>query len=388
MKKISVLGATGSIGRQALDVIRNSHGEFSAVCICANRDVKNLARYANEFRPAYVGITDSSLFHELQSSLDYTPHIIAGADAPCICASLPEADITVNGISGIAGFLPLVAAVEAGKRIAAANKESIVCAHALLEAMLPDGTQGLVSPFPNGAHIIPVDSEQSAIFQCLENNRNIKSLILTASGGAFRDLGIDEIQTVTAEQALAHPTWSMGRNITIDSATLFNKGLEIMEAAFLFGISDIEVLIHRQSIVHSMVRFCDGSVKAQCAVPDMRGAIQYAFTYPERVKSPIEDVDFTQQPLTFEKPDTKKYPAIELAYAALSEGRVLPIVFNAANEVAREKFIRGECGYADIAKIVAYAMERADTAMNYLSVGDIIAIDEAARRSAERFFNA
>ena len=382
MKRISVLGSTGSIGRQALDVITHSGGEYKAVCICAGKNAKLLAQQANLYRPGLIGITDESAYRELISLLDYKPQVIAGEQSACICAQYENADIVVNGISGIAGFLPLVSAVEAGKRIAAANKESIVCAHALLEKMLPDGTRGLVQPFPNGAHIVPVDSEQSAIFQCLEPHKNVKSLILTASGGAFRDLSYEELQNVTAEQALSHPTWSMGKNITIDSATLFNKGLEIMEAAFLFGIDDIEVLIHKQSIVHSMVRFYDGSVKAQLSVPDMRGAIQYAFTYPERRNCPIDDLDLTAQALTFTHPDTEKYPAITLAYEALSEGKVLPIVYNAANEVAREKFIKGECKFTDIAKIVAAAMKKANTAMQYSSVDDIITIDNKARADA------
>ena len=385
MKKISVLGATGSIGTQALDVIEKSGGAYSAYCICAGSNVKMLSEQANKYRPEVVGITDDTKANELSLALTYSPKIIAGRDAACICAGLSEADVVVNGISGMAGTLPLIAAVEAGKRIAAANKESIVCAHTLFDGMKTCGTEGLTHPFPNGAHIIPVDSEQSAIFQCLEKSDNVKSLILTASGGAFRDLTADELENVTAEDALSHPTWSMGKNITIDSATLFNKGLEIMEAAFLFGISDVEVLIHRQSIVHSMVRFRDGSIKAQLSVPDMRGAIQYAFSYPDREKSPIDELDLTQKPLTFEHPDTRKYPAIELAYEALKEGRVLPIVFNAANEVARERFIRGECKFTDIAKIVAYAMEKADTAFQVASVSDIMETDRQARRYAAEF---
>lgn len=382
MKKIAVLGSTGSIGRQSLDVIKSSGGEFCASCICAGSDAEGLAAQANEFRPDVVGICDESRVKELKAALRYSPDIVAGHDAAALCAGQTDADTVVNGVSGIAGFLPLVAAVEAGKRIAAANKESIVCAHTLLENMRTCGSGGLVSPFPNGAQILPVDSEQSAIFQCIEKPENVKSLILTASGGAFRDLTYDELKYVTAEQALSHPTWSMGRNITIDSATLFNKGLEIMEAAFLFGTDDVEVLIHKQSIVHSMVRFKDGSVKAQLSLPDMRGAIQYAFTYPDRVKSPVPDLDLTAQSLTFSHPDTKKYPAVELAYEALHEGRVLPVVYNAANETAREKFINGECGFTDIAKIVAYAMKKADTAMQYATVGCIIEIDEMARRYA------
>lgn len=383
MKNISVLGSTGSIGTQALDCIRKSPDCFRAVCICANSNAKVLAEQANKFRPPLVGICDESKEKELVSALCYKPQVAAGKNAGEICAAYSEADIVVNGISGMSGTLPLLSAVKAGKRVAAANKESIVCAHTLLEGMYHTEMTGVTSPFPNGAQIVPVDSEQSAIFQCLEQKDNVERLILTASGGAFRDYTKEQLLYVTAKDALSHPTWNMGKGITIDSATLFNKGLEIMEAAFLFGIRDVEVLIHKQSIVHSMVKFLDGSIKAQLSVPDMRGAIQYAFTYPERQKSPVSELDLTAQDLTFSHPDTEKYPALLLAYDALSEGKVLPIVYNAANETARNAFLQGKCAFTDIAKIVAYAMKRADTAIQCSTIDDIINVDAEARLVAE-----
>ena len=378
-KSISVLGSTGSIGTQTLDVIRESNGLFRAECICAGKDVFTLSAQANEFRPSLVGIYDESKVPELRELLSYTPEIVSGKDAASLCAEYPMSHTVVNGVCGISGFLPLMSAIMSGKTVAAANKESIVCAHSILEK---NDSGNLTEPFSNGARIIPVDSEQSAIFQCLEEKCNVKSLILTASGGAFRDLSRRELENVTAADALSHPTWNMGRKITVDSASLFNKGLEVMEAAFLFGVDEIEVLIHRQSVVHSMVRFKDGSVKAQLSVPDMRGAIQYALTYPKRERSPLPHLNFTDCPLTLEQVDCEKYPAIPLAYEALREGRVLPVAYNAANEEAVEFFLQGRCKFTDIAKIVAYAMEKADTTVKYSDVHDIIETDTAARRHA------
>lgn len=386
MKRITVLGSTGSIGTQALDCIAQSPEEFSCVCLCAGKSAKALARQANRFRPELIGVFDPSAVTELRELLEYKPEIVQGESAPEICAKY-DADIVVNGISGMNGFLPLIAAIETGKTIAAANKESIVCAHGILDLLKTDKANPLTARFKSGAKIIPVDSEQSAIFQCLEDRENVKSLILTASGGAFLHKTRAELERVTLNDALRHPTWSMGKKITIDSASLFNKGLEIMEAAFLFGFAadDIEVLIHPESIVHSAVRFYDGSIKAQLAVPDMRCAIQYAFTYPKRLKSPAAPLDLTLRPLTFYHPDREKYPAIDLAYEALREGNALPIVYNAANEKAVELFMQNKCSFTDIAEIVAYSMKRADTHVKSTSVCDIIEIDKKARIDAELY---
>lgn len=389
MKRICVLGATGSIGTQALDVIEKSNGEFAAECICAGKNAQSLAKLANKFMPKYVGISDENAALKLKELLLYPTTIIAGEDAPQICAKLESADVVINGISGMAGFLPLVCAIRAGKIIAAANKESIIYAHSILDSLKEKKDDPLVVPFSNGARIIPVDSEQSAIFQCLESSDNIESLILTASGGAFWKLTKEQLDCVTPSQALCHPNWSMGSKITIDSASLFNKGLEIMEAAYLFGFSGdkIEVLIHPQSIVHSAVRFADGSIKAQLSVPDMRGAIQYAITYPKRIKSPVARLNLTQKPLEFYNVDNEKYPAINLAYEALSESNALPIAYNAANEVAVKKFMCGKCKFTDIAKTVAYAMKKTDTHVNFASVSDILETDKAARCFANEYIS-
>ena len=264
-----------------------------------------------------------------------------------------------------------------------------MCGHRLLEKYKCSPDCSLTAPFINGARIIPVDSEQSAIFQCLEHSQANESIILTASGGAFRNLTKQQLENVTLKDALSHPTWSMGKKITIDSASLFNKGLEIMEASFLFGFDGehIEVLIHPQSIVHSAVRFKDGSVKAQLSVPDMRTAIQYALTYPDRQNCPSDRLDLTLQNLTFEKPDTDKYPSVLLAYEALKDANVLPIVYNAANEAAVDCFMHGKCKFTDIAKIVAYAMNKADTHANTDCVCDIMEIDRLARVHALEWFN-
>ena len=296
-------------------------------------------------------------------------------------AAYEGADIIVNGISGFSGMKPLLAALEAGKTVALANKESIVCAHDLVNAALKKG----------GA-IIPVDSEQSAIFQCMAagNHGEIQRLILTASGGPFRGYTKEQLKTVTPEQAGHHPTWKMGRKITIDSASFFNKGLEIMEASYLFGIPGerISVLVHPESIVHSMVEYTDGCNMAQLSRPDMRLAIQYALTYPERTPGEfgrlrLEDMG----KISFYAPDTDKFPAIPMAYEALREGRNLPIVYNGANEAAVDMFIRGKIRFDEIADVVEYALHRADRG-NILSLEDIIKTDRQARKLAFEKGNA
>ena len=269
MKKVAVLGCTGSIGKQTLDVIRANPNEFQAIAICAGRDAERVAAQAAEFAPEYIAMADDAAADKLKS-MGVKGKILSGPDAACMMASLEDADIIVNGISGYSGMKPLLAALQAGKPVALANKESIVCAHGLVNEALSK----------YGGKILPVDSEQSAIFQCLAagNHSEIDRLILTASGGPFRTYTKEQLDSVTPEQAANHPTWNMGKKITIDSATLFNKGLEIMEASYLFGVPGerISVLVHPESIVHSMVEFKDGCTMAQLSRPDMRLAIQYA----------------------------------------------------------------------------------------------------------------
>ena len=333
MKRITVLGSTGSIGRQTLDVVRANPEEFKIIALCAGTDAALLARQAHEFGPAYLGIAEEASCKAL-TALGVRGELVSGPSAAEALASLAEADLVVNGISGFSGMAPLLAALKAKKTVALANKESIVCAHALVDEALKQG-----------GRILPVDSEQSAIFQCLQAGKpkEVERLILTASGGPFRNLTQEQLREVAPEQARKHPTWNMGEKITIDSAGLFNKGLEIMEASYLFGMSGarISVLVHPESIVHSLVEFQDGSTLAQLSRPDMRLAIQYALTYPQRRPSTFGRLKLEEVgTLTFFAPDPERFPAISLAYEALKEGAVLPIVYNGANEAAVAAFLR------------------------------------------------
>lgn len=377
MKKVAVLGCTGSIGRQTLDVIRANPDKFQAIALCADQNAEAVAAQAAEFAPKYIAMADNAAGERL-CRLGVTGNIISGVDSPCVMASLEDADIIVNGISGYAGMRPLLAALEAGKPVALANKESIVCAHGLVKKALSS----------YGGSIIPVDSEQSAIFQCLAagSHGEISRLILTASGGPFRTYTKEQLKTVTPVQAGKHPTWNMGRKITIDSATMFNKGLEIMEASYLFDVpgESISVLVHPESIVHSMVEFADGCTMAQLSMPDMRLAIQYALTYPGRMDGEfgrlrLEDVGR----LSFFAPDNDKFPALDLAYEALQDGQRLPIAYNGANEVAVELFLQEKIGFADIWDVVAYTMAHMDRG-EVSSLEDIEYTDRLARELAIR----
>ena len=382
MKNIAVLGCTGSIGRQTLDVIRSNRTEFRAVAICAGSSIEAVAAIADEFRPELIAMADEKAADELrQSDIADFAVIEGGEEAVLHAAAYEKADITVNGISGFSGTKPLLAALGAGKRVALANKESIVCAYALVEKALS-----------GGGEIIPVDSEQSAIFQCLSAGKHdeIARLILTASGGPFREYTKEQLKDVTPEQAGHHPTWSMGRKITIDSASMFNKGLEIMEASYLFKVPGerISVLVHPESIVHSMVEYADGCNIAQLSRPDMRLAIQYALTYPNRIEGNFGRLRLEEVgKISFFAPDTDKFPALLLAYEALREGSVLPIVYNGANEAAVDMFIKGKIRFDEIADAVEYAMKRADLG-NILTFEDIIETDRQARRLAYEKGNA
>ncbi len=377
MKKVAILGSTGSIGRQTLDVIKTNPEEFSVVAICARRDAERLAAQAAELKPEYIAVEDEAAADKLKS-MGVKGKIISGSDASCVVASIEEADIIVNDISGYSGTKPLLAALEAGKTVALANKESIVCSHGLVNEALSK----------YGGKILPVDSEQSAIFQCLAagNHSEIDRLILTASGGPFLTYTKEQMDKVTPEQASNHPTWNMGRKITIDSATLFNKGLEIMETSYLFDVPGerISVIVHPESIIHSMVEFADGCTMAQLSKPDMRLAIQYALTYPKRTPGEfgrlrLEDAG----KLTFFAPDREKFPALDLAYEALKEGQRLPIAYNGANEVAVELFMQGKIKFTDIWGVVEYAMAHMDRG-EVNSLEDIEQTDTRARELAMR----
>lgn len=377
MKKVAVLGCTGSIGKQTLDVIRANPHEFQTIAICAGRDADSVAAQAAEFCPEYIAMADETAADKLKN-MGVKGKIISGPDASCMMASLEEADIIVNGISGYSGMKPLLAALQAGKPVALANKESIVCAHGLVNEALSK----------YGGSILPVDSEQSAIFQCLAagGHGEIDRLILTASGGPFRTYTKEQLESVTPQQASNHPTWNMGRKITIDSATLFNKGLEIMESSYLFDVPGdrISVLVHPESIVHSMVEFKDGCTMAQLSKPDMRLAIQYALTYPERIYGEFGRLRLEETAkLTFFAPDREKFPALDLAYEALRDGQRLPIAYNGADEVAVELFLQGKIKFTDIWKVVEYAMSHMDRG-EVCSLEDIEQTDKLARELAFR----
>lgn len=374
---VTVLGSTGSIGRQALDVVRARSDRFTLFAISANSNIDLLIEQAHRWRPQYVACR-----HALNSA-DFPEGttLLCGDSALAELASLDEADIVVNGISGLAALEPLLCSLKAGKRVALANKESIVCGRHLVDAALQDF----------GGELLPVDSEQSAIFQCLSCGTydEISRLWLTASGGPFWRMSDQELEHVTVRDALHHPTWNMGSKITIDSATLFNKGLEVMEASFLFHIPAecIDVLIHPQSIVHSMVEFNDRTMMANMSCPDMRLPIQYAMTYPERAPSPCERLSLADVgQLTFHHADRNRFAGLRLAYEALFAGGTMPTVYNAANEAAVDLFVDGRIGFTDIAHCVEEAMMRhAVRPANLMQ--DILDADAQARLSVDRFLH-
>lgn len=371
-RKIVVLGSTGSIGRQTLEVARALPDELEILALSADENAAALLEQAREFRPAYLGIRDTAKAALLETA---GAEVVTGEDAATVLAALPEADIVVNGVSGFAGLAPLLSALEAKKTVALANKESIVCAHELVEAALV-----------KGGRIIPVDSEQSALYQCLQcgESREVSRLLLTASGGPFRTYTKEQLARVTAADALHHPTWQMGKKVTIDSASLFNKGLEVMEAAYLFHLpgEKIEVLIHPESVVHSLVEFADGSTIAQLSAPDMRLPIQYALMLTERRAAGFGRLDLAKAgALRFEAPDFDRFPALPLAYAALKEGGALPIAYNGANEIAAALFLEGKLGFLDIPVLVEHAMAKIERGKPQ-TLSDVLAIDAAARRLA------
>lgn len=373
MKNIVVLGSTGSIGRQALDVIRQNRDRFNVIALSAGSNAELLSEQAREFCPQLVCLQNEKALISLNA---HGARVEAGEGASSAAAAFSAADVVVNGISGFDGMLPLIAALKAGKTVALANKEGIVCAHTLVDEALKT----------KGACIVPVDSEQSALFQCLKagDADEVKRLILTASGGPFRTYSKEALCHVKPQDALSHPTWHMGKKITIDSASLFNKGLEVMEASYLFKIGGerIGVLVHPQSIVHSMVEFSDSSNIAQLSRPDMRLAIQYALSYPARIEGGFGALRLEEVgELTFYEVDHERFPAILLAYAALKEGSVLPIAYNAANEVAAELFIAGALRFTDIARIVERTMARMERC-EIKKVSDVLEIDGKARRIA------
>ena len=354
-KQICILGSTGSIGTQALDVIRQHPDLYEAYALTANDSVEKLAEQAREFNPAAVVIANEARYEELKAKLaDTDVKVYAGHKALCEIVEAGPVDMVLAALVGFAGLEPTIRAIKARKKICLANKETLVVAGELI--------LDLVSKYH--VDLLPVDSEHSAIFQCLvgEEMNEVDKILLTCSGGPFRNFTHEQLLTVTAADALRHPTWKMGAKITIDSASLMNKGFEVMEAKWLFGVpaEKIEVLVHPQSVVHSGVQFKDGAVKAQLGVPDMRLPIQYAFSFPKRLPLNGDRLDlFSTRKLEFFKPDVQKFPCLRLAYEALSEGGNMPCILNAANEVANAAFRRGECSFLGMAEVIERTMRQA-----------------------------
>lgn len=354
-KQICILGSTGSIGTQALDVIRQHPDLYEAYALTANDSVEKLAEQAREFNPAAVVIANEARYEELKAKLaDTDVKVYAGHKALCEIVEAGPVDMVLAALVGFAGLEPTIRAIKARKKICLANKETLVVAGELI--------LDLVSKYH--VDLLPVDSEHSAIFQCLvgEDMNEVDKILLTCSGGPFRNFTHEQLLTVTAADALRHPTWKMGAKITIDSASLMNKGFEVMEAKWLFGVpaEKIEVLVHPQSVVHSGVQFKDGAVKAQLGVPDMRLPIQYAFSFPKRLPLNGDRLDlFSTRKLEFFKPDVQKFPCLRLAYEAISEGGNMPCILNAANEVANAAFRRGECSFLGMAEVIERTMRQA-----------------------------
>lgn len=379
-KQLAILGSTGSIGTQTLDVVRSNPNRFAVYAICAHRSVDLLVEQAKEFKPEVVCIADETQYDSLKAklaTLNYQGKIWAGADAIADMVTFPSIDIVVASMVGYAGLRPTIAAIQAGKTIALANKETLVVAGELICEL----AQKHHSP------ILPVDSEHSAIFQSLvgENTNEIEKILLTASGGPFRTYSLEQMAHVTAADALKHPNWDMGAKITIDSASMINKGFEVIEAKWLFGVpaEKIQVLIHPQSIVHSAVQFTDGAVKAQLGAPDMRLPIQYALAYPERILSDFPRVDlFAIKDLTFEQPDTNRFPNLRLAYEATAKGGNMPCALNAANEVVNLAFRESRCGFLQMSDIIAQTMAKA-TFIAKPTYDDYVETDAQSRRIAE-----
>ena len=384
MKALSLLGSTGSIGRNVLAVVRQFPERFRVVGLSAGRRVDLLAEQVLEFKPERVSIADPSLADALAEKLPslYRSRIVCGVEGNCTVASLPSANMVVSAVVGAVGLLPTLAAIRAGKDIGLANKETLVMAGRLIMAAVQR----------HQVRLLPIDSEHSAIFQALEAGRkeDVARIILTASGGPFRTWKQAALVAATPEQALAHPNWSMGRKISIDSATLMNKGLEVIEARWLFNVApeQIAVVVHPQSIVHSLVEYHDGSVVAQLGIPDMRIPIAYALSYPERLGLGLKRLSLTQcGGLTFEQPDHSRFPALRMAYEALAMGGVKPAVLNAANEVAVEAFLAGKIGFTQIAAVVETALETTQQG-DELDLQAILAADKQARAIAEQEIQA
>lgn len=372
MKKIAILGSTGSIGTQTLDVVRHIK-DIEVLGLTTNRNIELLERQINEFHPKKVAVMDELKAYKLRKKLNSSVEILSGIDGLIEISTMAEIDTVVTSVVGTIGLIPTFEAIKRKKNIALANKETLVTAGKII----------MEEAKKNSVSILPVDSEHSAIFQCLQGNEenSIQRILLTASGGPFRGKTIDELEHITVEDALKHPNWSMGAKITIDSATMMNKGLEVIEAKWLFGVelNQIEVLVHPQSMIHSMVEFEDGSIISQIGEPDMRVPIQYALTFPKRFKSNWPKVDFSRRnSFTFEYPNLDLFKCLGLAYDAIKIGETMPAVLNAANEIAVERFLRREISFLDISRIIEETME-AHGIIESPTLSDILKVDEWAR---------
>lgn len=380
MKAITLLGSTGSIGTQTLDIVSQYPDQFRIVGLAAGRNVDLLAQQIRQFRPQIAAICDPVLLPQVKEAIaDLTPQpiLLAGENGVVEVARFGDAEAVVTGIVGCAGLLPTIAAIEAGKDIALANKETLIAGGPVVLPLVQK----------HGVKLLPADSEHSAIFQCLQGvpEGGLRRILLTASGGAFRDLPVEKLATVKVADALKHPNWTMGRKITIDSATLMNKGLEVIEAHFLFGLDydHIEIVIHPQSIIHSLIELEDTSVLAQLGLPDMRLPLLYAMSYPDRVPTQWERLDLVKcGDLTFRAPDHQKYPCMGLAYAAGRAGGSMPAVLNAANEQAVDLFLREKIQFLDIPRLIEQACDRHHPHnLPQPTLDDILAADQWARQA-------
>lgn len=376
IKGLAILGSTGSIGRNTLEVVRKNPERFTVISLSAGSNIGLLKEQIEEFRPRFVSVSAEKAAEELKRGCGDLK-IGVGGEGAIAAATHEGVDIAVSAIAGAAGLLPTMAAIKAGKDIALANKETLVLAGRLV----------MEEALKAGVRLLPVDSEHSAVFQSLSGHRrqDIKRIILTASGGPFLNMPLDKLEAVTPEQALKHPKWKMGKKISIDSATLMNKGLEVIEASFLFDMpaSRISVVIHPQSVVHSMVEYIDGSIVAQMSSPDMKGPIAYALSYPERIEAGAPALTFSNLSLEFMDPDFKRFPCLNLAYEALRQGGTMPVVLNAADEVAVEMFLKGRLPFTGIYKVIAGVLDN-HTPAGIGSIEDILEADRWAREAAER----
>ena len=382
MRNVAILGSTGSIGTQALEVISKHSDKFQVEVLTANTNAALLIEQAKMFNPNTVVIADESNYDHVFSSLDPLDiKVFAGANALAEITKMDSIDVVLTALVGYSGLVPTINAIESGKTIALANKETLVVAGQLITDLAKE----------RGVNILPVDSEHSAIFQCLvgEFHNPIEKLILTASGGPFRGKTKDELLNVTKAQALNHPNWDMGAKVTIDSATLMNKGLEVIEAKWLFGtsIDQIEVVVHPQSIIHSMVQFEDGSIKAQMGLPDMKLPIQFALGYPERLKADFPRMNFADYPsLTFEQPDPETFRNLALAYEAIKSGGNAPCILNAANEIAVEGFLKEKVGFLQISEVIEKSLNKVSHVSNPV-FEDLVETDKETRTIAKELID-